>query len=544
MFSGIYLEFPALLQLLWVIPIQVLMLWVYWRWRTRTLRLLGSAALEERLLLGFSGTRFWVKNLLFAFGTVLVALAISGPVKIVKAPGKKMASSDILIALDISNSMLASDVKPSRLQQAKDMAFSLVKALEGERIGLLFFAGEAFPQMPLSTDHESVTMFIRNAHPDFITDQGTDIGAAIELGNRMLETDKATGRAIILISDGENHEEKALQRALEARESGVMLYTIAVGTAAGAAIPGNKAGVRQDFTGKTIRSSADEPFLGTLANAVGGQSFNARDGARTVETIKNAVRKLQKTAVEAHASSEKQYFFPWILLLALLVLIAEQVMWWKKKLPAAIFLLCFLGTQAEAQSTHRALVNGDQKYDRSDYDAAQTAYEKAGSALGFYNAGNAALQLKNLASAALNFQKAVELSNDKSLKSDALYNLGNTLMLQNKFPEAIKAYESSLRLNPNRPDAQKNLQIAKRSNLPPPPQPPPPPPPPPSNKPRQIYLDRALQPRQKEQAPAEIPAETARQILSKAVLKEEEKNAKAYRELSPANKPSRVKKDW
>jgi Ca-activated chloride channel homolog len=324
-----HFEFPALLNLFWALPLQALLLWAYWRWRQRTLRLLGSSALEARLLLGFSTRRFWVKNLLFAAGINLVVLAIASPVEIVKVPGKTQKSADVLIALDISNSMLAEDAKPSRLEQAKAFIQKLVPKLEGERIGLLFFAGEAFPQMPLSTDYEALMMFVRNATPEFITNQGTNIGAAVELGKRMLETEKTTGRAIILISDGENHEEKALQRVREAAAAGILIYTVGVGSPAGATIPAGKGSLQRDFKGQAVRSAADASMLQSVAKAAGGEFLNMQDESRALTTIKNGVGRLQKGAVETSASTEKVYYFPWILLLALLFLIGEQLMWWK-----------------------------------------------------------------------------------------------------------------------------------------------------------------------------------------------------------------------
>lgn len=199
-----------------------------------------------------------------------------------------------------------------------------------------------------------------------------------------------------------------------------------------------------------------------------------------------------------------------------------------------------------AQPAHRALRQGEELYDRGDFDKAQTAYQKADNSIGLYNAGNAAMQQNNLDEAENLFAAAAEKATSKAFKADALYNLGNALLLQKKYAAAIKAYESSLRAAPNRPDAQKNLQIAKRMMVPPPPpQPtPPPPPPPPSTRPRLVYVDQAKSAQQKEIPPANMPPETARQMLTKAVLSEEQRNAKDYRELSPANKPSRLKKDW
>ncbi len=206
-------ENPILLHLLWGLAFQALLLLVYWQWRQRTLKRLGSPALAERLLLGFSQRRFWFKNLLFGASLALLALAIANPVRPVQREGKSRASADVLIALDISTSMLAKDVSPSRIVQAKQFIQRLVQALEGERIGLIFFAGDAYPQMPLSTDYESLLLFVRNANPNFVTDQGTDMATAIDLAQRLFESNALAGRGLILITDGENHQEDALQRA-------------------------------------------------------------------------------------------------------------------------------------------------------------------------------------------------------------------------------------------------------------------------------------------------------------------------------------------
>ncbi len=535
-----------MLYLLAIVPIQALLLWAYWRWRQRTLRRLGSAALEERLLQGFSAKRFWGKNLLFVLGIMLIILAIASPVRIEKEEGGTQNSADVILALDISNSMLATDVKPSRLEQAKNFIQRLAPALDGERLGLVFFAGEAFPQMPLSTDFEALLMFARNAQPDFITDQGTDIGAAVECCKRMLETDAATGRAIVLISDGENHEEKVLQRVREARDAGVLVYTVGVGTSTGVNIPAERGTLQYDGMGKPVRTSANESLMQSLAESGGGVALNLREPERALQTIKKAVSSLQKSAVTANAKSKKIYYFPWLLLLALLLLIAEQVIQWKKK-GVSVAIIILVANSLSAQSEHRALRQGELAYDHGDYEKAQIAYQKTKSSAGLYNAGNAAFRQLDYPGAARLYREAAEKSFSPAEKADALYNLGNSCLLQGDYKAAIDAYERSLRLSPKRPDAQKNLQIAKRKLQEPPPSPPPPPPPPPPPSimpPRKNYLDQASPSRKQEIPPTNLPPEDARRLLNAAVLSEEQKNAGAYRELAPANRPSRLKKDW
>ncbi len=255
------LENPILLHLLWALLLHALLLLVYWRWRQRTLRRLGSPALAERLLLGFSEKRFWLKNGLFAAALVCLVLAITNPRQAVRRTPPPQLSADVLIALDISQSMLANDVAPSRLEQAKKLILELVKSLEGERIGLIFFAGDAYAQMPLSTDYEALVMFASNATPDYITDQGTDFTPPIDLAARLFSSNAESGHALILISDGEQHEDLPLQRAREAYDDGMIIHTVSIGSGGGARIPTGRGDYKRDFSGEVIRTKANETLL-------------------------------------------------------------------------------------------------------------------------------------------------------------------------------------------------------------------------------------------------------------------------------------------
>lgn len=324
------LENPILLNLLWALLLHALLLGVYWSWRQRTLQRLGSPALAERLLLGFSEKRFWLKNIMFAVALALLAVAIANPQQAVRRTPPPQEGADVLIALDISQSMLAKDVRPSRLEQAKNFVQKLVESLEGERIGLIFFAGDAYPQMPLSTDYEALMMFARNATPDFITAQGTDLVAPIGLAARLMESNSEAGRALILISDGEQHEDLPLQRAREARARGVVIHTVSVGTASGAAIPVGKGGYKRDYTGQIVRTNTNEVLLYNLAQAGGGAAVSLSD-ANAVSAIAREVEGLQKSTVEARAYTEYVSYFQWLLLPALLLLAIEQLLWWRKK---------------------------------------------------------------------------------------------------------------------------------------------------------------------------------------------------------------------
>ena len=195
-------EHPEHLWLLAAVPLLLLLTAAYWYWRKKAVARLGDV---ERVMPAFSGTRFWLKAALFAAGLALLALAWSNPQLGARKQTVTQQASDIIIALDISNSMLCQDVAPSRLELAKVFAQKLVQSLEGERIGLIFFAGNAYLQMPLSTDYSFILQSIQTAAPDLITEQGTAIPAALELAGESFGYEPGGGRAVILIKIGRAH---------------------------------------------------------------------------------------------------------------------------------------------------------------------------------------------------------------------------------------------------------------------------------------------------------------------------------------------------
>ena len=331
MLNGIKFENPALLHLLWVLALLAAMLTWYWVWRKNTLRHLGSKELEQRLLLGFSPVRFWLKNALFATIVVLIVLAIANPRKMTRKAPPKQQSADILIALDVSRSMLANDIAPNRLTQAKSFIQELIKKLRNERIGLLVFAGDAFPQAPMTNDPEILLMFVRNAAPDAVNDQGTDFEAAIQTASRMFPPDSDAGRALIIVTDGENHTPDALSAAQKAhKEEALTIHTVAVGTAVGSTIPSPIGGVLKDYDGKIVRTAVNESALRELAAAGGGSAFVLNDGA-IMEKLEAAVGQLRKTTVESQSYIAYQSYFQYLVLAALLLLIGEQLLWWRTK---------------------------------------------------------------------------------------------------------------------------------------------------------------------------------------------------------------------
>lgn len=325
----IQFESKDLLHLLWVVVLYGLLLLLYWMWRQRTLQHMGSPALAQRLLLGFSKGRFWLKVALFGVALALVALALANPRRLITRPGDPQLRADVFIAIDVSQSMLAKDVKPNRLAAAKTFALQLVNALEGDRIGLIFFAGDAFPQMPLSTDYDMAGAFIRSADPAFVIEGGSAPGAAIDLAARSVDAKAPNGRGLIILSDGEDHDGTVLQKARKAAADGLRIYTVGFGTASGATLMADAETPRY-FQGQIVRTKLEDHTLRDIAQAGKGIYVAANDGRTAITDLTNAINQLQQRAVEAQSSTEYYSYFQWLILPAILLLMLEQILWWRK----------------------------------------------------------------------------------------------------------------------------------------------------------------------------------------------------------------------
>jgi Ca-activated chloride channel family protein len=324
-------EHPEHLWLLAAVPLLALLAVAYWFWRKNALARLGNV---ERLMSGFSAIKFWLKNGLFAFGLSLLAIAWANPQLGVKKQTVTQEASDVFIAFDISQSMLCEDVAPSRLELSKIFAQKLVQSLEGERIGLIFFAGNAFLQMPLSTDYSFIIQSIQSADPSLITEQGTAIGAAIELAENSFGYDPGGGRAVVLITDGENHDEDALKKAAEAFKDGIVVYAVGAGTLAGGPIPigdMDSEQYKRDEKGEIVRTRLDENLLHNLARKGGGQMFDVSRGDAAISALRREVDGLQKRRLEVRSFAEFESWYQWFLLPAFLILLLENLISFKKR---------------------------------------------------------------------------------------------------------------------------------------------------------------------------------------------------------------------
>jgi Ca-activated chloride channel family protein len=325
------LEHPDFLFLLEVLPLVLLAMVWYWYWRRQNLQRLGDEATVMRVMQPLSKRRFWLKNGLLATALALLAMAAANPQRGVRQKTIAERSADVIIAFDVSNSMLAQDVVPSRLELSRIFTRRLIQALEGERIGIVFFAGGAFLQMPLSIDYQAAGMYLRGASPELIEEQGTAIPEAINLAVRSFDANPGAGRAIVLITDGENHDEEAIRHAESAYKDGTILYTVGVGTTEGGTIPLPGGREKRDENNNVVKTALNEDLIRDLAEAGGGKAFFVNQGQAAIDAIAGEIKQLQKRDIEMRSTTDFESFFQFLLLPAIVLLLLEQWIGWRPK---------------------------------------------------------------------------------------------------------------------------------------------------------------------------------------------------------------------
>jgi Ca-activated chloride channel homolog len=324
-------EHPEYLWVLVLVPI------VWWgfrfvaAWRKAALARLGDASLVARLLPNQGKQpRPTLQHGLLLAALIFLIIGWANPQTGGKLEKTNRKSADIFIALDISQSMLSDDVRPSRLERARQFTSQLVESLKGERIGIIAFAGNAYLQMPLTTDYAAALLFIKSANPEMAPTQGTAIADAIDLAEQSFQADNKHNKALVIITDGEEHDGDALDRAAEANENGLLVFTVGAGTSEGGFIPTYYAGkydYKRDEKGEPVRTKINETMLQTLAEKGKGSYLNlANDTDRNlVAALKTDLERVQKRELEQRSYTDYESYFYWFLWGALFCLVIETV---------------------------------------------------------------------------------------------------------------------------------------------------------------------------------------------------------------------------
>ena len=318
---------PDFLYLFFLLPVLVAVYLYYNHRRRQNIRKYGDPALLKELMPTVSKYRPDVKFWLTFAALALTIFMLARPQFGSKMETVKRSGVEAVIALDISNSMMAEDVTPSRLEKAKKLISRLVDTFNNDKVGMIVFAGEAFTQLPITSDYISAKMFLESINPSLITTQGTDIGAAIRLAMKSFTPNDGVGRAIVVITDGENHEGGAVEAAKEAAEKNMQVFILGIGSPDGSPIPVERGrnDFRKDKDGNVIVTRLNEQMCQEIAKAGNGVYIRV-DNSNSAEKILNEeISKLAKTDVESQVFTDFDEQFQALAWLVLILLVVEML---------------------------------------------------------------------------------------------------------------------------------------------------------------------------------------------------------------------------
>ena len=473
-------EDPIYLYLLALIPLLALIRFFMVHQQKKRLRKFGDPELVRQLMPNVSRFRPMVKFYLLLGALALLIVVLARPQLGTKISHEKRTGIETIICMDISNSMLAEDVTPSRLDRAKMMVENLVDHFTNDKIGLIVFAGEAFVQLPITSDYVSAKMFLSSINPSMLSTQGTDIAAAITMASHSFTQEENIGKAIIVITDGEDHEGGALEAAKEAKERGMNTYVLGVGSPNGAPIPTGTGDYMKDNSGQTVMSALNEDMCRQLADAGSGAYIHVENNSNAQEQLDNELDKLAKKETSSTIYSDYDEQFQAVAIIVLLLLILEVCILEiknpmlknvslfkrsKKVVAVAVMLLVAVGMQA--QSDRKMIRQGNKLYRKGNVAEAEVSYRKAverneRNAQANYNLGNALMGQRKDSLAITQLEKAAKLETNPLRRAQAYHNMGVICQQHRMFGEAIEAYKEALRNNPTDNETRYNLALCKR----------------------------------------------------------------------------------
>tara|TARA_B100001142_G_scaffold323207_2_gene372826 strand:- start:436 stop:1470 length:1035 start_codon:yes stop_codon:yes gene_type:complete len=330
------------LNFLFGIPVLIIAMILFNKWRNKSLALFGNNKLVKELMNSHSKIKNQIKSIITILIFTCLIIGISNPQIGTKMEEVKREGVDLIIAIDLSNSMMAEDIKPNRLERAKLAISRLIDKLEGDRIGLIVFAGEAYVQLPITTDYSAAKLFLSTVNTNIIPTQGTEIAKAINLGVESFDIENPQNKAIIIITDGENHDEEAIESAQKANKLGIFVHTLGMGLSKGGPIPiynkyGNRTGYRKDRDGNTVVSKLNENLLQKIAGAGKGTYVRANNSKAGLSTLFSEINKMEKKEIGTMIFTEYKDRFQLFIGAALFLLVLDLILLvrrnkWKKRI--------------------------------------------------------------------------------------------------------------------------------------------------------------------------------------------------------------------
>ena len=475
--------------LLLLMPLAALLIWS-WRVKQRLLTRFISARLLSSLTSGVSKQRQKIKLLLLVSAVAMLLFSLARPQLGFSLEEAKQRGLDIVVAIDTSKSMLADDVQPNRLQRSKLAALDLLRLAKSDRLGLVAFAGGAFLQCPLSLDEEAFRQSVEFLDVNVIPQGGTAIAEAIEAARSAFKEDTENHKILVLFTDGEDNDDQETARnaAKAAAKDGFRIFTIGVGTPAGEILStkdpyGNRVFIK-DSDGNAVKSRLNEPLLQEIAKATDG-FYLPLTGARTMDVLyERGLAPLPKSDFSTRTTRQYHERFQWLVSAAVLLLLAEMFFPERRKSPrskvqgprsaagvvALLVCLCAVNAFGAASDALQDYERG--KFSKARGEFERLAYKKPEDTRLRYNAGAAAFQDQDYETALKHFSATLS-SPDLKLQQQSYYNLGDTqFRLGEKeqdakaktkaWEEAVRQYESALKLDANDADAKFNLELVKK----------------------------------------------------------------------------------
>lgn len=472
-------EDPIYLWLLVLIPVLALIRFISFRNQKKRLRKFGEPALLKELMPDVSRFRPSVKFWILQLSLVLLIVLLARPQMGTRINQEKRVGIETVIAMDISNSMRAEDIVPSRLDRSKMMVENLVEHFTNDKIGLIVFAGDAFVQLPITSDYVSAKMFLSSIDPSMINTQGTDIAKAIEMATHSFTPEERIGKAIIVITDGEDHEGGALEAAKTAQDYGMHVYVLGVGSTDGAPIPvPDTGGYMKDNTGNTVMSALNEDMCKQVAQAGGGAYIHVENNSTAQEQLDRELDKLAKkeTSTTVYSEFDEQFQAFGVLVLLLLILeicildrrnpLLKNISFFGSKKHTVTVLLFLMAMTAAAQTDRQYIREGNKQFRHGAYAEAEVSYRKAieknpKNPQAAFNLGNALMAQKKDSAAVEQFESAARLEANPLRKAQAYHNIGVVCQTHKMYGEAIEAYKNALRMNPGDDETRYNLVLCK-----------------------------------------------------------------------------------
>ena len=475
----IYLAQGGYLLLILLIPLIFIAYWLMRRLRRKRIARFGDPELVARLTPEVPRRKGWAKLTLLSIALLFFCIGMSRPQIGATLKERQIKGAEIMVVLDVSNSMLAEDYSPNRLERAKLAISKLVDELQGDRIGLIIFAGESFVQLPITSDYVSAKIFLNSITTESVPVQGTALGEAIRTAIRGFTSESEHSRAIILITDGENHEDDPVAAARDAVDMGARVFCIGVGSPEGKPIPMD-GGLLKDKDGNIVVTRLDEQTLRDIASAGQGLYVRAGNTEFGLNPVIDEIRTLQdkefQSVVFEEFDEQYMYFFAIALVFLLLEFFMSDTRNRKslfgrggKVLTVLAALLVLSPAILSAQSDRSEVRAGNRDFKKGQYREAEIDYKRAliadsASVTAKYNLGNALYKAESYNEAELYFKDLGDtLKNlSKSKASDYFHNSGNLALKQKKYQEAVEAFKESLRLEPDNFETKSNLAYAQK----------------------------------------------------------------------------------